>query len=69
MAWQGVQTPSGPMERLQPRVESSIINSTMLPQIAVLAWLFLDEPLGPRQMAGLALVGVGMLVVQLRRAA
>ncbi|HPH97190.1 MAG TPA: EamA family transporter [Anaerolineaceae bacterium] len=56
-------------QRTLTAVESSIINSTMLPQIAVLAWLFLDEPLGPRQIAGLALVGAGMLVVQLRRAA
>jgi drug/metabolite transporter (DMT)-like permease len=47
-------------------VESSVINNTMLPQIAVLAWVFLDEPLGARQIAGIALVGVGTLVVQLR---
>jgi drug/metabolite transporter (DMT)-like permease len=48
-------------------VESSIINSTMLPQIAILAWVFLDEPLGGRQVAGLALVASGTLVVQLWR--
>lgn len=46
-------------------VESSIINNTMLPQIALLAWLFLDEPLTPKQIIGLVLVGVGTLVVQL----
>lgn len=46
-------------------VESSVINNTMLPQIAILAWLFLDEPLSARQIAGIALVGVGTLVVQL----
>lgn len=48
-------------------VESSIINSTMLPQIAILAWIFLDEPLGGRQIAGLALVASGTLIVQLWR--
>jgi multidrug transporter EmrE-like cation transporter len=48
-------------------VESSIINGTMLPQIAILAWIFLDEPLGSRQIAGLALVAAGTLIVQLWR--
>ena len=48
-------------------VESSIIGNLMLPQIAVLAWVFLGEALTPRQIAGLALVGVGTLVVQVRR--
>lgn len=48
-------------------VESSIINSTMLPQIAILAWLFLDEPLNPRQIVGIVLVAIGTLVVQLWR--
>ncbi len=48
-------------------VESSIINSTMLPQIAILAWLFLNEPLSPRQIIGIILVGVGTLIVQLWR--
>ena len=49
-------------------VESSVINNTMLPQIAILAWVFLDEPLNLRQIIGISLVGVGTLVVQLRRA-
>jgi len=48
-------------------VESSIINSTMLPQIAILAWIFLDEPLNSRQIIGIILVGVGTLIVQLWR--
>jgi len=48
-------------------VESSILNSTMLPQIAILAWLFLDEPLNPRQIFGIVLVGIGTLIVQLWR--
>jgi drug/metabolite transporter (DMT)-like permease len=47
--------------------ESSIINSTMLPQIAIFAWLFLHEPLNGRQIFGVVLVGVGTLIVQLRR--
>lgn len=46
-------------------MESSIINNTMLIQIAVLAWLFLGESLGPRQLAGLLLASLGTLVVQL----
>jgi drug/metabolite transporter (DMT)-like permease len=48
-------------------VESSIINGTMLPQIAILAWLFLDEPLNLRQILGITFVGVGTMVVQLWR--
>jgi drug/metabolite transporter (DMT)-like permease len=49
-------------------MESSIINSTMLIQIAVLAWLFLGEPLTAQKIIGMALAGAGALVVQLRRA-
>lgn len=48
-------------------VESSVINGTMLPQLALLGWWFLGEPLGPKAIVGLALVGVGTVVVQLRR--
>ncbi len=48
-------------------IESSIINSLMMPQIAVLAWVFLGETISPKEIAGLALVGAGVLVVQLRR--
>jgi len=36
-------------------VESSIINSTMLIQIAALAWLFLGEPLTRQKIVGIAL--------------
>lgn len=46
-------------------MESSIINNTMLIQIAVLAWLFLGESLGPRQLGGLLLASLGTVVVQL----
>jgi drug/metabolite transporter (DMT)-like permease len=47
-------------------VESSIINNTMLVQIAILAWLFLGETLSGRQIVGLILAALGALVVQLR---
>ena len=50
-------------------VESSIINNTMLFQIAILAWLFLGEGLTLRQIAGMVLAAVGTLAVQVRRAA
>ncbi len=48
-------------------VESSIINNTMLPQIAILAWIFLKEPLNLRQIISILLVSAGVLVVQLGR--
>lgn len=48
-------------------VESSIINGTMLPQIAVLAWIFLGEPLGGKEILGLIFVLIGTLIVQLWR--
>jgi drug/metabolite transporter (DMT)-like permease len=46
-------------------VEASVINGLMLPQIALLAWLFLDEGLAFRQLLGLGLVVAGALLVQL----
>ncbi|MBA4317682.1 MAG: hypothetical protein C0412_04710 [Flavobacterium sp.] len=48
-------------------VESSILNSLMLPQIAILAVVFLDEGLSVKQISGLALVSLGVLLVQLRK--
>ncbi len=48
-------------------VESSIINSLMMPQIAILAWLFLGETLTTKEIIGLILVGIGVLIVQLRK--
>lgn len=48
-------------------VESTIINSTMMIQIACLAWIFLDESLTPQKIAGLVLAGAGAVLVQLRR--
>jgi drug/metabolite transporter (DMT)-like permease len=49
-------------------VESSIINNTMLVQIAVLAWLFLGEELALRAVVGLIIATVGILIAQLRPA-
>ena len=49
-------------------MESSVLNNTMIFQVALLAWVFLAEVLTPRQIAGILLAGVGALVVQLRRA-
>jgi drug/metabolite transporter (DMT)-like permease len=46
-------------------MESSIINNTMLFQIALLAWLFLGERLNWRQLVGVALAMAGTLAVQL----
>jgi drug/metabolite transporter (DMT)-like permease len=48
-------------------MESSIINNTMLIQIAVLAWLFLGEPLSWRMVLGMILAALGTLIVQIRR--
>jgi drug/metabolite transporter (DMT)-like permease len=47
-------------------MESSIINNTMLFQIAVLAWPFLGEPPGWHQVLGMGLAAAGTLLVQLR---
>jgi drug/metabolite transporter (DMT)-like permease len=46
-------------------MESSLINNTMLIQIALLAWVFLDEPLSPKGVVGIILAAVGVLAVQL----
>jgi drug/metabolite transporter (DMT)-like permease len=47
-------------------VESSILNSLMMPQIAFLAFVFLGEGLTARDIFGLVLVGIGTLIVQLK---
>jgi drug/metabolite transporter (DMT)-like permease len=46
-------------------MESSLINGAMLLQIPVLAWLFLGEAITWREGIGLALAGVGIVLVQL----
>lgn len=45
-------------------LESAAINNTMLIQIAVLAWIFLEEPLGISETIGILLVSVGILLTQ-----
>lgn len=52
--------------RSLPAMESSIINSTMMVQIAVLAWIFLGESLSMQEIAGMALAALGAVLVQLR---
>ncbi len=47
-------------------VESSVINSLMMPQIAILAYLFLGESLSIKEIWGLVLVSVGVLIVQIK---
>jgi drug/metabolite transporter (DMT)-like permease len=46
-------------------VESSVINSLIMPQIAILAFLFPGETLNLQEILGYFLVGIGALVVQL----
>ncbi len=46
--------------------ESSIINSTMLVQIAILAWIFLGEKHNFQEIIGMALSIIGVAIVQLR---
>jgi drug/metabolite transporter (DMT)-like permease len=53
--------------RVLSATESSIINNTMLFQIAVLAWAFLGERLSGPEMLGMMVAAVGTLVVQVRR--
>jgi drug/metabolite transporter (DMT)-like permease len=48
-------------------VESSVINSLMMPQIAILAFVFLGERLSSKEITGLVLVGLGVMIVQLRK--
>jgi drug/metabolite transporter (DMT)-like permease len=50
-------------------VESSLINSAMLIQIAILAWLFLGERLTLREGIGVVFVGLSVVIVQLYRRA
>jgi len=49
-------------------MESSIINGTMLIQIGILAWIFLDEGLSPANVGGMILASAGAILVQLRTA-
>ncbi len=46
--------------------EANILLNLMVPQVAILAWIFLGEGLSFKQIAGLLLVGAGTILVQLR---
>ena len=46
-------------------IESSLINSTMLIQVAVLAWIFLGDRLNTQEIIGLVFAAVGVLIVQI----
>ena len=48
-------------------VESSIINNLMLPQTAILAFVFLGEALRGKEIVGLILAGCGVIIVQLQK--
>lgn len=50
-------------------VESSIINGTMLIQIAVLAWIFLGESITLHEGIGMFIAAIGAILVQTRRKA
>ena len=56
-------------QRTLSAIETSVINNTMLIQIAVLAWVFLGESLTARAIVGLALAAIGTLIVQVKRRA
>ena len=47
--------------------ESSLINNTMLIEIAILAWLFLGEQPSIKEWLGMAIVGIGVIMVTLQR--
>jgi drug/metabolite transporter (DMT)-like permease len=48
-------------------VEASIINNIILPQVAILEWVFLHEPLTARQILAIILILIGSIIVQLKR--
>lgn len=47
-------------------MESSIINGTMLIQIAVLAWIFLGEDIFFKEIIGMLIAAIGAVLVQLK---
>ncbi|MEW6506810.1 MAG: DMT family transporter [Bacteroidota bacterium] len=49
-------------------MESSIINGTMLIQIALIAWIFLGETISIKEIGGMAVAAAGALLVQMKRA-
>lgn len=53
-------------QRILSAAQASVINNTMLIQIAILAWVFLGERPSTWQMMGMAVAAVGAVMVQLR---
>ena len=47
-------------------VEQSILQNTMLLQITILAVFFLQETINAQKILGMAIVFIGVLIVQLR---
>ena len=47
-------------------MESSIINGTMLIQIAVLAWIFLGETISVKEISGMLFATLGAVLVQIK---
>lgn len=47
-------------------METSLINSTMVIQVALLTWICLGEALNLRQIVGLVLTALGVMIVQIR---
>jgi drug/metabolite transporter (DMT)-like permease len=50
-------------------MESSIINNTMLIQIAALSWIFLHERLSGLEIGGLLVAAVGIFLANIRKRA
>ncbi len=48
-------------------MESSIINGTMLIQIAILAWIFLGEAITSKEGIGMLIAALGAVLVQIKR--
>jgi drug/metabolite transporter (DMT)-like permease len=48
-------------------IESSIINGTMLIQIAILAWIFLDEKITLQEGMGMLIAALGAIFVQIKK--
>ena len=48
-------------------MESSIINGTMLIQIALLAWIFLGEEITTKEGIGMVIAALGAVLVQMKR--
>ena len=48
-------------------IESSIINGTMLIQIAILAWFFLGEMITTQEGVGMIIAAIGAVLVQIKR--